>query len=182
MGAAYCHVAPPPSGRGSYRAGVAVLSLVGASKRFGERPALAPTDLAVEDGHTVALIGPSGCGKTTILRLLLGLLQPDSGTVEFRGQPLGVEGPAGVRAVRQRMGYVVQDGGLFPHLTAADNVTLMARHLGWAPARTTERLQQLAELARLPRDALRRHPVELSGGQRQRVSLMRALMLDPEVL
>ena len=158
---------------------VAVLALVAAAKRFGDRQALAPTDLAIARGETVALIGPSGCGKTTVLRLLLGLVRPDSGEVHFHGTPID---PGRVRAVRQRMGYVVQDGGLFPHLTAAGNVTLLARHLGWPPARIAVRLEELRTLTRLPGDALDRFPIELSGGQRQRVSLMRALMLDPEVL
>jgi osmoprotectant transport system ATP-binding protein len=80
------------------------------------------------------------------------------------------------------MGYVVQDAGLFPHLTAAGNVSLLARHLGWDRERIRRRLQELTELARLPADALERYPAELSGGQRQRVGLMRALMLDPPVL
>jgi osmoprotectant transport system ATP-binding protein len=80
------------------------------------------------------------------------------------------------------MGYVVQDGGLFPHLTAVDNVRLMARHMGWAPSRIRERIDELASLVRLPASALGRHPHEISGGQKQRVSLMRALMLDPALL
>jgi osmoprotectant transport system ATP-binding protein len=80
------------------------------------------------------------------------------------------------------MGYVVQDGGLFPHLTAGSNVTLMARYLGWSEERITSRLEELTVLTQLPRDGLDRYPAELSGGQRQRVSLMRALMLDPELL
>jgi len=84
--------------------------------------------------------------------------------------------------LRRRMGYVIQDGGLFPHLTAAGNITLMARYLGWSRARVRDRLTELAELTHFPPEGLDRFPVQLSGGQRQRVSLMRALMLDPEVL
>jgi osmoprotectant transport system ATP-binding protein len=159
-----------------------VLALVGASKRFGARTALAPTDLAIAEAETVALIGPSGCGKTTVLRLLLGLLRPDAGQVRFRQVAIDAAAPAALRAVRQRMGYVVQEGGLFPHLSARANVGLMARQLGWAADRIAGRTRELAALARLPEDALGRYPGELSGGQRQRVSLMRALMLDPEVL
>jgi osmoprotectant transport system ATP-binding protein len=80
------------------------------------------------------------------------------------------------------MGYVIQDGGLFPHLTAAGNVTLLARHLGWGPAKLGERLRELAELTRLSPAQLDRYPAQLSGGQRQRVGLMRALMLEPDLL
>src|SRR5436190_9193260 len=156
-----------------------VLELVGASKRFGAREVLAPLDLQVTSGQTLVLIGPSGCGKTTVLRLALGLLHPDSGGVRIRGTTLGA---GNVRAMRQSMGYVVQDGGLFAHLTAADNVSLMARHLGWSEARIALRRSQLVELTRFPADALGRYPLQLSGGQRQRVSLMRALMLEPELL
>ena len=89
---------------------------------------------------------------------------------------------ATARAVRLRTGYVIQDGGLFPHLTARGNVTLLARHLGWDRPRIEARVAELAELTRFPADGLDRHPRQLSGGQRQRVGLMRALMLDPAAL
>jgi osmoprotectant transport system ATP-binding protein len=156
-----------------------VLAFVGAAKTYGGAPALAPLTLELGRGETLALIGPSGSGKTTMLRLALGLLEPDAGSVRFRGEALTA---ANARAARTRMGYVVQEGGLFPHLTAGENIALMARHLGWAPARIAERRAELVELTRFPADALARYPLQLSGGQRQRVSLMRALMLDPELL
>jgi osmoprotectant transport system ATP-binding protein len=140
---------------------------------------LGPVDLKVARGDTVALIGPSGSGKTTVLRLALGLLVPDAGVVRFRGVPLDA---ANVGAARRQMAYVVQDGGLFPHLTAAQNVELMGRHLGWDPARIDARRGELVQLTRFPADALDRYPGQLSGGQRQRVGLMRALFLDPELL
>ena len=110
---------------------------------------------------------------------MLGLLWPDSGAVRFEGTPLT---PANAPLLRRRMGYVIQDGGLFPHLTARGNVLLMARYLGRSDAELQPRLMKLTELTRFPADALDRYPVQLSGGQRQRVSLMRALMLDPAVL
>lgn len=110
---------------------------------------------------------------------MIGLARPDSGSVEFAGT---VVGGANVLAIRRRMGYVLQDGGLFPHLTARENVVLMASYLGWSAARIAPRLLDLTRLTQFPEDALERYPVQLSGGQRQRVSLMRALMLDPDVL
>ncbi|MCY1073750.1 ATP-binding cassette domain-containing protein [Archangium lansingense] len=149
------------------------------SKRFGGTQALHPLDLKVPEGRTTVLLGPSGCGKSTLLRLMNGLLRPDTGRVLFRGQPLRDEE---LLTVRQRMGYALQGGGLFPHLTAEGNTTLMARYLKWPAARVQARLRELVELTRFPSDALGRYPGQLSGGQRQRVSLMRALMLDPDVL
>ena len=153
------------------------------SKRYGAGPArvvaLDGIDLTFPSGQTTALLGPSGCGKSTVLRLLIALCTPDAGEVRVDGQPPPTQG---LEALRRRIGYVIQDGGLFPHLPAADNVTLMARHLKWEPARIAARLDELRTLARLPARALTRHPAELSGGQAQRVALMRALFLDPEVL
>jgi osmoprotectant transport system ATP-binding protein len=151
----------------------------GVVKRFGDNVVLRELDFSVAPGERVTLIGPSGSGKTTILRLALGLLTPDAGVVRFGGAPLE---RSNVLAARRQMGYVVQDGGLFPHLTAAENVELMARHLGWDAARIGARRHELVELSRFPADALERYPAQLSGGQRQRVGLMRALFLDPALL
>jgi osmoprotectant transport system ATP-binding protein len=163
-------------------AGSPVLRLAGVSKGFGGVAALHGVDLDVEARRTTVLIGPSGSGKTTALRLMLGLVRPDGGQVLHGDAPLGSYGPVELRRFRARTGYVVQDGGLFAHLTAAGNVSLMARHLGWDARRIATRIAELAELVRLSGAMLARHPRELSGGQRQRVALMRALMLDPELL
>jgi osmoprotectant transport system ATP-binding protein len=146
---------------------------------FGATRVLDGVSLDLDVGRTTALIGPSGCGKSTLLRLLLGLATPDTGTVSFDGRPVA---PDSVPAVRRRVGYVIQRGGLFPHMTARENVTLMARHLGFTPERTDARVAELARLTRFPDAGLDRYPSELSGGQNQRVSLMRALMLEPAAL
>ncbi len=149
--------------------------------RFGDVAALHSTNLQIAAGQTTVLIGPSGCGKSTILRLIIGLLTPTSGAVEFEGAPVSQDN---ILALRRRMGYVIQDGGLFPHLTAAQNVTLMVRYLQSAlpEDEIQAKLDELCELTRFPQEGLARYAVELSGGQRQRVSLMRALALDPDVL
>jgi len=155
------------------------VQLLGVSKSFGGAAALHPTDLDFQPGLTTALIGPSGCGKSTLLRLIIALLSPDRGRVLFDKEEVT---EANAQAVRRRVGYVIQEGGLFPHLTARANVLLMSRHLGRSSSETAERLAELCAFSQFPRPALDRYPTELSGGQRQRVSLMRALMLAPEVL
>jgi osmoprotectant transport system ATP-binding protein len=157
----------------------ALVQLAGVSKKYGSANALHPTDLAFERGKTTVLIGPSGCGKSTLLRLIIRLLDPDSGTIDFDGAPIT---PANLSPLRRRIGYVIQDGGLFPHLTARKNILLMASHLKWAKAKMNNRLAELCALTRFPEAALERFPIELSGGQRQRISLMRALALSPELL
>ena len=156
-----------------------MLQLQNVSKAFGSTVAVHPTDLTVPAGRTTALLGQSGCGKSTLLRMIIGLIAPDSGSVLFEGAEIT---PENVLAVRRKMGYVIQDGGLFPHLTAEKNVTLVARFLKWPAERIASRLGALRELTHFPADGLSRYPLQLSGGQRQRVSLMRALMLDPELL
>ena len=149
------------------------------AKRYDGVQAVAPTTLECERGSTTVLIGPSGCGKSTLLKLSNGLVAPDCGEVRLDGELLTRENAL---ALRRRMGYVIQEGGLFPHLTARANVELVARHLGWEATRRSARMGSLCELVQLPEALLKRYPAELSGGQRQRVGLMRALMLDPDVL
>lgn len=156
-----------------------MFSLQHISKTYQGHPALDAINLSIAPGQTTVLIGPSGCGKSTLLRLLIGLIAPDAGELCFDGQPLLA---TTLRKQRLRMGYVIQQGGLFPHLTARANVILMAGQLGWSEQRISDRLETLRRLTHFPADGLERYPSELSGGQNQRVALMRALMLDPEVL
>jgi osmoprotectant transport system ATP-binding protein len=157
----------------------ALVQLVAVSKTYADAPALHSTNLSIERGKTTVLIGPSGCGKSTLLRLIIRLIEPDTGTIEFDGAPITQDK---IDPMRHRVGYVIQEGGLFPHLTARGNVLLMAQHLGKPETEMRARLSELCALTRFPEKLLDRYPVELSGGQRQRVSLMRALMLSPELL
>jgi osmoprotectant transport system ATP-binding protein len=157
----------------------ALVHLSNVSKRYSDAIVLHPTNLSIERGKTTVLIGPSGCGKSTLLRLIIRLIQPGSGSIDFDGEPITDEN---IDDLRHRIGYVIQEGGLFPHLTARSNVALIARHLGKSQEEIRKRLRQLCDLTRFPENLLPRYPGELSGGQRQRVSLMRALMLSPELL
>ncbi len=156
-----------------------MLDMKSVSKSYRGQRVLGPLDLHVPQGRTLALIGPSGCGKSTLLRLLIGLIEPETGQVTFGGRD--VRGPARL-TLRHEYGYVIQSGGLFPHLTAAANVSLLAAHLGWSAQRIQERLDELCALTHLARGHLDQFPSRLSGGQQQRVALMRALMLDPPVI
>jgi osmoprotectant transport system ATP-binding protein len=156
-----------------------MIAVENVSKRYAEIVALAPLTFAFRPQTTTVLIGPSGCGKSTVLRLLAGLVMSDTGRVIIDGVELT---DANLSELRQRMGYVIQDGGLFPHLTARDNVSLLASYLRRGDEPIKQRLAFLTELVRLPPALLDRYPQQLSGGQRQRLALMRALMLDPPLL
>lgn len=159
-----------------------MLTLTDIGKRFGAVVALDAVDLTVEAGETVALIGPSGCGKSTLLRSIIALEVPDTGQLTLDGESLPHADDGRLRDWRRRMGYVIQEGGLFPHLDGRDNVALQARYFGWDEGTLAARLEELRELVHLPPECLDRFPHQLSGGQRQRLSLMRALVMDPEVL
>lgn len=148
-------------------------------KSFNSNQALKNISLEIEKGKTTVLIGPSGCGKSTIIRIITGLINPDKGEVLFKNEILTKEN---LREKRLQIGYVIQEGGLFPHLTARGNVALLAEHLGWQPQKINDRINELTKLTKFPFEGLKQFPAELSGGQRQRVSLMRALMLNPGFL
>jgi osmoprotectant transport system ATP-binding protein len=156
-----------------------VIQLDAVQKSYGPTNVLAGVTLHVRKGQRLALVGQSGCGKSTLLRVLLGLVLPDAGVVTVGGARVG---PESAEAIRLRCGYVIQDGGLFPHLTAFENVALVPRRRGWKQARIEERARELFDLTGLAPDLGPRYPRELSGGQKQRVGLMRALVLDPDML
>ena len=149
------------------------------SKSYDSVNALKNIDLEIENGKTTILIGPSGCGKSTLIRIITGIIKADSGKIIIDEEILS---EANLISIRRRIGYVIQEGGLFPHLTARENVTLLADYLDWGNEKIKSRADELASLTKFPIEGMNRYPAELSGGQKQRVSLMRALMLDPEFL
>ncbi len=156
-----------------------VIELAAVTKAYDGRAAVRRLTLSVRPGERLVLLGPSGSGKTTVLRLVNGLIRASSGQVRFRGVDLDSVDPV---ALRRRMGYVIQQAGLFPHLTVEENITLPLRLAGWQARRCGPRARKLLGLVRLPRHVLGRYPRGLSGGQQQRVGLARALATDPEVI
>src|SRR5262245_22547211 len=151
------------------------------SKVFGgSTRAVDDVTLQIPAGRVLALLGPSGCGKTTTLRLVNRLEEPSQGQVLVRGQDVCRQRP---ELLRRSIGYVIQEGGLFPHQNVATNVATVPRLLGWPRDRIGRRVTEVLELVGLPEGQFgRRMPAELSGGQRQRVGVARALAADPDVL
>jgi len=143
-------------------------------------PIISELNLSVAQGETLVLLGESGCGKTTTLKLVNRLLVPTGGEVVVEGKSTTAWDPI---ALRRRIGYVIQEGGLFPHFTIARNVGLVPSLLGWDEARKRERVRELLDLVGLdPEQFAERYPRELSGGQRQRAGVARALAADPPLL
>lgn len=152
------------------------------SLRFphSSRPAVDSCSFSVESGQFVVILGPSGCGKTTLLKMVNRLVDPTQGQIRLEGKDIH-QFP--VTALRQRIGYVIQQSGLFPHMTVAQNIAVVPRLLGWRKERIRARVDELLELVNLsPHEYRHRYPAQLSGGQQQRVGLARALAGDPGLL
>jgi len=149
------------------------------SKQFGGFNAVDDLSLSVAASETLVLLGTSGCGKTTTLRMLNRLVEPDGGTIQIDGTDIR-ERPA--PELRRRIGYVIQDGGLFPHYTVAEAIATVPKLLNWDPDVISQRSRELLDKLQLPASSLNRYPSELSGGQRQRVGLARALAARPPLV
>jgi osmoprotectant transport system ATP-binding protein len=157
-----------------------VISLEHVVKRYGDRVAVDDLSVEIGDGELAVLVGPSGCGKTTTLRMINRLVEPTAGTIRVAGRDTREQS---VTELRRSIGYVIQQAGLFPHLTVAENVATVPRLLHWERPRIRARVDELLELVGLPpAEYGSRLPRELSGGERQRVGVARALGADPPVL
>jgi len=159
-----------------------MIRLEGLTKRFPGQKELAVDDLTmhIPDGEIIVLVGPSGSGKTTTLRMINRLIEPSSGKIILEGEDVTSIHPD---RLRRRMGYVIQQVGLFPHMTIAQNIATVPKMLGWDRKRIAERTDELLTLIRMDPETYRsRYPKELSGGQRQRVGVARALAADPPVM
>jgi osmoprotectant transport system ATP-binding protein len=171
---------PSPSTEETSDAAAPIVSIAGVRFSYHGQVVLDDLDLTVAAGESVALVGRSGAGKTTLLKLINRLLLPQSGTVLVDGRDTREWDPI---VLRRRTGYVLQEIGLFPHLTVEENVALVPRLEGWPDARRRARAHELLELVGLPpAEFARRWPRELSGGQRQRVGVARALAVDPPIV
>jgi osmoprotectant transport system ATP-binding protein len=156
-----------------------VITFDGVVKRYGDQVAVDHLSLEIKSGETVILVGPSGCGKTTSLKMINRLIEPTSGTISIDDRDTRTYD---VNDLRRSIGYVIQQVGLFPHQTVAENIATVPRLLGWSKERTRARVAELIELIALPPDYAKRLPSELSGGERQRVGVARALGADPNIL
>ncbi|KKJ01501.1 ABC transporter ATP-binding protein [Prochlorothrix hollandica] len=143
-------------------------------------PAVHQVSAHIKAGEVVVILGPSGCGKTTLLKLVNRLYEPTQGQIRLEGVPIG---QINASPLRQKMGYVMQQSGLFPHMTVFDNIAVVPKLLGWPKAQIRRRIEELLTLVELPPSHYRhRYPAQLSGGQQQRVGLARALAGDPPIL
>ncbi len=156
-----------------------MIQLEEVTKNYSGKSAVKNINAVFEKSQTTVLIGPSGCGKSTILKLITCLVNADSGTIKIDGENLIT---INLRDFRRSIGYVIQEGGLFDHLSIEDNLKLASQNFYINEETINDRIEQLLALTKIENGQLQKFPSQLSGGQRQRISLMRALMLDPEIL
>ncbi|MCW8485282.1 ABC transporter ATP-binding protein [Streptococcus macedonicus] len=150
------------------------------SKVYGDKTVVNDINLTIENGEFITILGTSGSGKTTMLKMINKLIEPTSGTILFAGQD--IEQMDSV-SLRRQIGYVVQQIGLFPHMTVAENIATVPKLLGWNKGRIENRVGEFLDLVQLPAaDYAERYPSELSGGQQQRIGVARALAADPDVM
>jgi osmoprotectant transport system ATP-binding protein len=143
-------------------------------------PAVNHVSFSIEAGEFITIVGTSGCGKTTLLKMVNRLCEPDSGKICISGEDIMEKDPV---FLRRGIGYVIQQIGLFPHMTVADNIAVVPRILKWDKARIEKRIEELLTLVNLEyREFRKRRPAQLSGGQQQRVGLARALAVDPAIM
>ncbi len=156
-----------------------MISFEEVTKLYGDSAAVKNISTIFNESQTTVIIGPSGCGKSTILKLITCLIKAQRGSIKIRNENLN---EIDLRDFRRSIGYVIQEGGLFDHLSIEDNLKLASRNFGIPSQRINQRIEFLSDLTKIAKQQLVQYPTQLSGGQRQRVSLMRALMLDPEML
>lgn len=156
-----------------------MITLAEVSKNFGNTRAVNNISFTVAEGETLVLLGTSGCGKTTTLKMINRLIEPDGGTISINGEEISRDKP---EFLRRKIGYVMQNTGLFPHYTVAENIAVVPKLLKWDKEKTLGRTLELIEKFRLPKDCMELLPHQLSGGQQQRVGLARALVADPDIV
>jgi len=160
----------------------AAVEFIQVTKRFpaADKDAVREISFNVEAGELIAIVGTSGCGKTTLLKMINRIYEPDSGEIRLFGENVLEKDAV---QLRRKIGYVIQQIGLFPHMTVQDNIAVVPKLLHWEKSRIKERIDELLRLVNLEPDEFRkRYPVQLSGGQQQRVGLARALAADPNVM
>jgi osmoprotectant transport system ATP-binding protein len=150
------------------------------SKKYNQLEVVKNLNLEINEGELVTLIGPSGCGKTTTLKMINRLIEPTSGTIYVNGEDIRKQDPV---QLRRGIGYVIQQIGLFPNMTIAQNIAVVGKLLGWSKEKAAARVEELLEMVNMdPASYMDRYPKELSGGQQQRIGVLRALAANPKII